>query len=505
MPKENSQIIFGLERSDDHVVLAQLRRATTGWIIEKITHADHLNDLAIPNAIKNKNARLAVLMPDQHVLYRRLELPRADDANLAAMVAAQAQTILPQSGEALDSAWLKLGAPDQHPTQPLLIGAARHDAVQRLRDQTHDSTHALIDVTTGAAALDALCQHQGVTLTDAPTAIVRVSQAATLLCLYDQQKLVAAASIDFDLTPTDEASVASWSREIAEAFEQCAAPLAFATPQVGLLIADQNDHNRLNAALASALRCAIQKSSLSDQLNPARLSKTSTAAGAIGAALALADQSQPNTLYSDVNPDAPILKPINALRPRRLIAAAVWALLMLLALYQIDRQQAQQLETALADAKRLTQDLGGLDGRIQLLTYIEKHATTPALPIMQEVSRLVPKGTILSDYNYDRDGRVRFTGYVSSASALDDFTAKLTASPLFKSVDVPSAKYNERSRRWDYQINAMAVPLTLYAVHQAKTKQVTAAEKTPLQKDTPEKPHTLDKTKTPTPTPGDTP
>ena len=135
MDKNTPATAWGLELTLDRIALARVVPRGAEFEVDRYQTvalpADWEPDTPPPWAqavraleFEGPVDHLAICIDDELLLYRTLSLPAADDATLEQMVAAQAESLLPEAS-VLQWTWGRLGADDGH--QQILLCAIRRD------------------------------------------------------------------------------------------------------------------------------------------------------------------------------------------------------------------------------------------------------------------------------------------------------------------------------------------------------------------------------------------
>ena len=357
-----------------------------------------------------------------------LNLPQADDAAVAQMVAAQLEVMLPARSHLFTWDWDYAPGPADNAGRRVWLCAARKDAVEAAMRAAEGHTgrrpSRVVPASTAlAAAVSAL-------LADLPERVVVIDAAqrsATVLILHDGQ-LVDCAVLD----PGPD----QWSGQLREAYQSLVVDLPATQRPTGCVVLPRGAPT---AGLEQTVAQALQLDVL-----PAATDLAPSDLAAAGAALTLVQPVQPSIVLIEVEAEAQAEAETGAdvapkRRGLRRVAVVVWLLLAALALYLADRHEATRLEAAVAEVEPAVAARGGFDRELALGRYLEKAGPAP-LDVLAEVSELVSPKVIISKWSHAQASGVRLTGTAPNTEEFHKLLKALAGAKTLDKVEINSLK-----------------------------------------------------------------
>lgn len=155
---------------------------------------------------------------------------------------------------------------------------------------------------------------------------------------------------------------------------------------------------------------------------------------------------------------------VSSSRRRRWIGTSISFLILLLVAFYIDEekkqislkrevdailQRRQELQQQIATLTSVNEGVGGKSGLESLL----KESVVWSL-ILAEVSRIVPEGIWITQFENNAAEGVRFDGFTLSYQKVTDLISSLETSPLFQDVLLDFSRQNPSERRIDFSVHA---------------------------------------------------
>ena len=432
----------------------------TAWSAEQgPSLGEALGSLSLPEA----GAAVGVCIGDEAVLYRRLELPPADDAVRNQMVRSQMEVLLPLSPEQLAWGWGPAGNDDA----AVLLCAARRELSEPL-SQSGVGLKPTVTVTSAIAAAEGLrrldetdADGQG---DDAAVLLLDVAAQATTLTVVGSAGVehVATVSVGGDALVAvdgervDDESLEQWQRELSAAYRQMLQELA-GRPAPGrcVVIGRGGRWAEVQRAASEATGLSVVPVSPPRGITLPDGITADEAYPAIGAAMHALEPSEVTIALGQGRESRAPAGTGRVVSVRALVAAAV-ILLAVVALYQMDLRHADRLESATASIQADAAQTRQLAQALALGQYLQQQPPPP-LVVLDALSKGASERVQVTQWQYDRRGRVQISGTVRGVGELDRTLTRLTATPPFDAVDLRSAS-NERDT-WTFEIEAELMPL----------------------------------------------
>jgi hypothetical protein len=416
---------------------------------------------------------LVACLGDELVLHRILDLPTADDAAMAQMLAAQLEVMLPARSQLFAWDWdpRSLDGSTNRSTPGgggVWLSAARKDAVEdALR---HARTAAGRDAAGVVPTSMALAAAVPALLSAMPKQLLVVDAAehtASVLIFYDGVLLDCAV-----LDPGPD----QWTAQLREVYQALVHDLPTAQrPSACVLLERRAPSPGLEQAIATLLGL---------DLVPARLNADVTIADlpAIGAALTKVQPVCPNILLSpydsqaegqavgDKDDKAIGQKPF----ARGRVLVAVWLLLAVAGLYIADVYEAHRLEAIVQRIESAIVDRGGFDRQLAIGYYLER-AGPAGLDVLAEVSAISEQQILYAEWHYTHGGGVKLTGVAPNAPALLKLLDALAKAKTLSNVEIKSRKAEKNKSH--FVIAADLSKTYLPPSHKQKTAEAKPPEK----------------------------
>lgn len=489
MAKTQDNAAWAVEFGGSAVRLLRVARSGSGFraVIRAEVPLDERWETApdVIAAVEKMNAGkldgpLVACVGDELVLYHSVSLPHAEPKALAKMVQGQLEVLIPAEPERFVTAWRSFDDPRKTGFLRVLICAARREALSgpieackrlgRGPDAVVPSMAAL------ATAWTQFCDDEG-----GPVVLLDVAARCTVLGIVEKGHLLECGAIDLggdhwteriagrlkldhhnaeirkleysadpsgagdEVAAAVEEAMSDWSRQLREVYDHCAASIPRkARPDRCILFGRSGRLPTLPSRVAATLDMPVQSPETHRRLSLTDDMDFDVAATPIGAALiAMAPDSPAVSLVS-----APRTKPVRSVKRKCLWAAAVvWLLAGVLTLHGLDRANANRLTRARRDLETRI-DRQRLARRRAISDYLESFGPTP-LSVLARTSRIVPEGTLLSNWKYDRTGQASIGGTVPNEK---DFLAMLKELQQLGKVELKSCQPDKDKFRFNVLI-----------------------------------------------------
>ncbi|MEM6332669.1 MAG: PilN domain-containing protein [Planctomycetota bacterium] len=366
------------------------------------------------------SASVALAVPADVVLYRKLDLPAADQDATLQMVESQLQSQFPEGQGRLRAGWARANSG--------VHAVGIKDSVAAASTQAIDEVTFLVPAGIAAAALVS-----DVVLSEEPMTVVCVEPIATTIATITPHGLATIQVVDLgsdDLTDADACQ--RWVRETGEV----------ATHSRTVMVGKAPEH----ATTSLARILADEPTALTDV--DASLPEGLAAQLAAGAAIAAAQ------------PDWPVIRLAAPRTQHQSVIPRPWwpAVAMLVCIFitatatvLADLSRADRQAAAINDAEIQGTAVTALNDRLQLMRFLEQRGPLP-LAILDELVHLTPRGMPFKGISYAADGRVNISGEVDDARELAGLIEALNKAKTLDNVELKSQK--QSNRRISFEIVA---------------------------------------------------
>jgi len=440
--KTQHDVVWGLEIGGSAVRLIRLTRTGSAYRADRYAEAaldDRFSGAAGPAAalgrlgVQRIEEPVVVCLRDELVLHRTVELPDADPAALAEMIAGQLEVLIPTQADQFVSGFHGYAAPSGDGMRNVWVAAAKADIVNRAAEGRRrlgrrpdrivpslsavaavwahlggdDGPVALIDVAAGCTAVAAACGGRvlgcGVVDEGVDRWIERIAEKSGVTAVEAQAAVLAWAGAGE--TPDGPAAeelrdaIADWARHLKEVFGHCISQLpAGSRPKRAVLFGRGGAVADVADAVAAALGIEADAADVPAQLQLPEGVSFDRAAPAVGAALCAMAPDVPAIDLMTVEP----ARPTGRTALWKWAAIVGWIVLAALGLYGQDRSHAGRLEVALDEVQTQTARQGGLTRQKAIGDYLETMGPT-SLDLLDRLSELLGEKTMLTSLNHSRN------------------------------------------------------------------------------------------------------
>ena len=497
----SGNVAWGLELGGSRVRLARVERTAGGLRVVAVHEQpltdrwDHAPDVRAALGRLDRAAPggpLAVAITDERVLCRCVSVPDAPPDVLERIARGQLEALLPAQAEMFVSQWHQREDPLRKGARRLVLCAARADevrsaaaggeAIGRRADVVLPSAWAtssalawegderecitVVDASARATTLTLQCgprpvqceviDHGGDHLTErlADELGVSMEQAEREKLAFAEGKAPSSASPE-----TFEAALrgaaGAWARQVREAYGACVEQIqADRRPRRCVLVGRAAQLGVLCEALSESLGLNVEVAAPPQAIALSNGIVFGSAAAAIGAAVEALRSAGP---AMNLMPAAAPARPATTTKRWVWAAAGGWLLAAVMGLYLQDLGEARSLSASLARVRKQADAGQPLKRKLAIARHLQP-AGGGALTVLDEISALVPKGAILSTWQYNRRGEVRFGGTLPNEKEFHALLEKLRTSDVFDEVTYRSAKKAQGKFQFDISLRASGSP-----------------------------------------------
>lgn len=377
----------------------------------------------LPN--EDRGLPIGLVLADGVGLYRRISAPKADDAVIDKIVAAQVETMLPGRAEDVRLGWSRAGSGDA-----LWVHAvARSEIDEALSILPPGTQAAAIISDTMAVARLVLAGNQA---SRGTRLFLAVGEVRSAFILTADSELKHVSSFDGGYATINDEGATDWSQQLSDTRNELLGSVPpDQRPKRCECLAPPSVRQRVIESAEQALdmpidicRCSGDTSGM-DTNDTAQMIAASAAAACI------------NPVTPTIRLSAGLESGEQGNRLKRYaVAAAVWLLVALGVLYLSDQYKAGRVNDLLSEGALDEQHLTQLDKQIEVARYLELSGPIP-LAIMDEVGQKI-EGYMFEDFSYERGGTVRIGGTRKTADQIGKLTEDLAGMDTLDAVQLQS-------------------------------------------------------------------
>ncbi len=423
---------------------------------------------------------------DEFVLFRTLQLPRADRQALDKMVRRQLEVLIPSQADRFASAWHAAGGPKDEPQQRVLLCAARRQTLATMGQAGRHmaARHGRRTVPSMFALAACWGQLAGAASAE-PVVLLDVGARSTSLGLFEAGSLRKAVVVDYggdhwteriaeklkinpaaaeqkklsyfaDPSSGEEVgqvlaeALAEWMQLVREGYEDLVDGIARPSrPKRCILFGRASRTPGLTTQIANALGVEAAIPTFNKALAGPEGAQVDAAAACIGAAVfALEGGMEDFDLTADKTGASAGSHTISWKRAALWAAMIVWVLGGLVLLQASSDPDTEGMAKIVSEVSREAKRQGGLGRQLAIGKYLESGAPGP-IETLDRISKAAAKSALLSSLQYNRSGDVTIGGTVSNQK---EFFAMLKDLAEVGQVEWKSGRPDKNKFRFDVRL-----------------------------------------------------
>ena len=515
-------MVWGLEFGGSALRLVRLRRNGSDYQADKFLEVplddrwEKPADLAAAlaqMASQKLTETLVICGADERVLFRTLRLPEASSSALAKMIQAQLEVLIPTQSEHFATGYSNYSDPSEPGRQGVVLCAVRREVLSAMLESSRQLGREPAGAIPSILALG-VCWAQLSPDSQTPLLLLDVGARCTGMALLDGPRVVHCGLIDqggdyWSERIAEELGIGyaeaekrklsyaasrsgaqddpqvhdclapvldDWSRRLREAYRNCLQKAPRQRQAARCIVFGRSARMPgLSELISGSLGLEVAQPEVPKRLTLAGGLDFSRSAPAIGAALCSMQDDWPSLNLAAVSKDITQPRKVFSWKWAALLG---WVIAAVISLYALDIVKAAKLRDTRAEVHKKTAQQGGLAQQLAIGQHFERSGPTP-LEVLDRISEVLPEKTLLTSWNYSRNGDLTIAGIVSNEK---DFVPMLQKLRQVGQVDLKRAKPDKKKFRFEIALavgRSAPTPVSSPSAETKEDKPKTSDEKTP--------------------------